>query len=253
MDTLLTNFWNVSATFGTISRIFDQTLSLTRTMFNPAVIGSILVIIYVFAWIRMEELGDSKRHSQNEKLLAKKSLSKSGVIENTFSLSDYSDQYNGIWFGHNGFTELMAHVQRKVPLAMNPLCQPIQTLPEGILWRSSLLKISSLTNDLPLSPEEALRIIEDGFTCIWGDARFLAKDFICYSKINFHDSINFFNVYTTPQMFKRIGSISLSDFQKAVFNDAICFDHPVFPKIKIEDKQVLTAIQVLASSISKLV
>lgn len=245
--------------------VHAQVLSLTRTLFNPAVIGWVLALVYILAWVRMEEIAESKRNSQNMKLLSKKTSLKD-ADEPAILLSDYSDKMNGVLFEKSGLSDMWAHIQSKgkVPLKMSAICQPVRaTAGDGIVWQSDKLTIHEETirnrSDLRersfMSVREALQVIEPGFACVWKDPRkLLGKDTACHGNFDFHDPTNFLALFVNSNKFKRIGSVKLPVFLNSIQfgfdNQEVSFpNHPLFPRIKIPSSDGFFAIAIIASSV----
>jgi hypothetical protein len=76
-----------------IPKTHETLLRLLHTIFNPTMIGSMIAVIYIIAWIRMENISELKRTSTNSKL-----MEKSGNDE-YLSLEEYSLESHGELFG----------------------------------------------------------------------------------------------------------------------------------------------------------
>jgi hypothetical protein len=219
-----------------IPRIHSWSLWLVHTIFNPSLIGGVVTVLYILAWLRMEKIAEAKRTANNERILEK---NKKGIT-NTMSLEEYCKKYNGVLFGDNTFFDIVKHMKSngKVPLKMAEVCQPIKFPPApGVLWQSACLSLreeprvqipavetvyNTVRSKTNLSIKDSLEFIIPGGHCVWKDPRtmFLAKESVVYFKIDFHDPSNFFALYTNEHRFKRICSMKLEQF----LNESNTFD-----------------------------
>lgn len=241
----------ISYLFNEFFRTYNALLSLSHSLFNPQIIGSVLVAMYVYAWFRMESISESKRRTDNQRVLTKKSFRHTSSNLDGISLDEYSQKTNGIFFESSSLSDVVSHMQTKgkVPLKMHPVCQPIQTVPCGVLWQSKIVSISQQI-PAPIPIRQALKL--DTFQASWKDPRSMlfTKETVCYGSINYHIELNFLSFFDSIHKFKRIGSVSLSQFKKMISqNGELLFDNPRFSKIKINDKNTFNALITIAAHI----
>jgi len=213
----------------------------------------------------MEGIAESKRVASNNKL-----LEKSGNSSN-ISLEEYCKKSHGVMFGDSSILDVLSHMKSdgKVPLKMSAVCQPVMFPPApGIIWQSACVSIreepriqtpgveslySTVRSKSNTSMKNTFETIIPGALCIWKDPRsvLLAKESIVFFKIDFHDGVNFFALYTNEHRFKRIGSISIDQFLKTSnrFNfetNEIVFDgSKVIDKIRVSDQEIFLGLAML--------
>jgi len=247
--------------------------ALTRLFFNPLYFGSLFLVLFVWAWFRMEAIAESKRTSMNNRILAKKSI---GQLH--MSLKDYSDRFNGKIFMTNGVFDVIKSVTSKgrVPLKAASICQPVlPSLGDNILWESNCVKIRGVfqktdqneakINELfqavrqkaVLSIRDALHILSLGGEALWRDPRrrIFSKERLVSLKFNFFDPSSFICLFRDSNGFKRICSESVDSFfglacanvetQEIEFEKTTSSNPYGIEKIKIPDETFFSAVALL--------
>jgi hypothetical protein len=200
-------------------------LQISRAIFNPLYFGTALLIIFIYAWFRMEHIAERKRLEANSRILLKKS-SDTGP-----SLLDYSHEMNGKLFAENGVLDVINSMLSKgrKPLKMAQICQPVVNPTEAkILWESAAIRIRNIPNvggdylklfedirsNSTLSVKDAASVASHGGIGHWRDPkkRIFSKEHTVYLSFNFHDATNFLGIYSESLRFKRMCSLSLDDF-----------------------------------------
>ena len=248
-----------------ISSHYGIYLSIVRSIFNPSLIGAILVIIYILAWFKMEELWETKRKATNKHLLEKET-------DSQMPLSEYCDKHNGGLFEKTSLLNVLNHMRSKgkVPLHISELCQPVKTAPgRGIFWISCAISLRdepridilmpNIRSKTNIAFQESLEYIVRGGPCIWKDPRsiFLGKESLVWFDVDFHDSVNFLSIYSNSLKYKRMGSLRIDQFlnDKTDFNfeslEIKFEDSKSIEKVKINDSMAFLAIALLFSHAEK--
>jgi hypothetical protein len=100
--------------------MFDYVLNVSRTIFSPTIIGFTLIVLYIFAWIRMEqlsELEDQKSSSPTE---------------------------SSKLFKQNSIYDIIANFRSKGKhlLKFGSICQPVRSVESpGVYWENEFIQI----------------------------------------------------------------------------------------------------------------
>ena len=208
-----------------ISLFCVRVMTISRAIFHPIFFGTFLLAFFVYAWFRMEQIAEQKRLEANSRILLKKSS------DTRKSLLQYTNEVNGRLFHGNGFLDVLKSMKSKgrIPLKMAKVCQPVVNAPEAkILWESSAIRIRNIPRTTvehlklfehirsvsTISIKDATQVCSQGGVGYWKDPKrkFFAKEKSVFVSFNFHDSTNFFALYTDSEKFKRLCSLSTAKF-----------------------------------------
>ena len=251
---------------GALPELAADIVAVTRMVFNPLYFGMGFLMLFVWAWFRMEAIAEKKRTSTNVRMMAKRSV---GALR--ISLMDYSDKYNGEIFLKNKFFDVINSIKSngRIPLKAASICQPVlPSLGENVLWKSNCVQVmtvpvitgrdqflQAVRETAVLSIRDALHIVAMGGTGHWRDPRkrIFSKVRLVSLKFNFFDQYNFMCIYQDRHGFKRICSESVEDFfcfesvhvesQELIFSDKN--KKYGVGKIKIIDEIFFSAIALL--------
>jgi hypothetical protein len=216
--------YNAIETIVVVPSLLSRIIATTRAIFNPLYFGFGFLILFIYAWYRMEKIAEAKRLNANSRILLKKSS------DARISLLQYTDRTNGKLIGTNSVTDVLKSMSSKgkIPLQMAPLCQPvIRQSDPNVLWESSIVRIQpvpvtegdkpalfeQIRSSCTMSIKDATQIISHGGVGYWMPKKgVFSKEQTVYISLNFHDPVNFMGLYADSNRLKRLCSVSLKDF-----------------------------------------